>query len=90
METFHKMSIDIGKDLEKHKPIETTEAESDNDEDYQEEILDCLEDVPSDMMVNFLGGFMVPKVGIFSQKNPPKWGFSDKKYFQSFNALEHF
>ena len=56
LETFHKMSIDIGKDLEKHKPNEATDAESDNDEDYQEEIVDCLEDVPSDMMVNIYVG----------------------------------
>ena len=79
METFHKMSIDIGKDLEKHKPIEATEAESDNDEDYQEEIVDCLEDVPSDMMVNNFWGFLVQKVWIFTQITP-KWGFSDKKF----------
>ena len=69
METFHKMSIDIGKDLEKHKPIETTEAESDNDEDYQEEILDCLEDVPSDMMVIFWGDLWSKKWGFSGQKN---------------------
>ena len=61
METFHKMSIDIGKDLEKHKPNEATDAESDNDEDYQEEIVDCLEDVPSDMMVNILWGSLLDK-----------------------------
>jgi len=65
LETFHKMSIDIGKDLEKHKPNEATDAESDNDEDYQEEIVDCLEDVPSDMMV------LPPALGIQNVPNSP-------------------
>ena len=42
------MSLDICKDLDKDKHIE--EVESDNDEEYQDDI-ESWEDVPTDMMV---------------------------------------
>ena len=46
------MSMEIGKDLDKYKHVEenVANAESDNEEEFQE-VIENYEDVPDDMMV---------------------------------------